>query len=396
MKVNKHLKEWMKIVSSRFPNLSLPQLSGLSTWSFGMVMTKSSSLTKVSSFIAKLNNEKYYTVRQRLKEWYQEASAKSGKKRANIVVKDCFYYLLKWVIDLLGNSCKELPLAMDATTLKQNFTVLSIHVLYHGCAIPIAWKIVKATEAGSWRPHWEELFNSIKNVVPPDWNVIVCADRGLYADWLFDVITQLGWHPFLRINHQGKFRERNSKNWQLLSQLLPSPQSRWSGKVTCFKSNPIECTLLAWWDENYQDPWLIVTDLDPESADIRWYGFRCWIECSYRDIKSDGWDWNRTRITSPQRAERQWLAMAVALLWTITLDEPLVSDEEPNSDEKIVSTHTSNSSQSHNTPQRKLSCFINGLLNLLAQLLNGLPLTIGTLEPLPFNDFSLSFYPDSS
>ena len=75
MKVNQHLKEWMKIVSSRFPNLSLPQVLGLSTWSFGIVMTKSSSLTKVSSFIAKLNDEKYYTVRQRLKEWYQEASA---------------------------------------------------------------------------------------------------------------------------------------------------------------------------------------------------------------------------------------------------------------------------------------------------------------------------------
>ncbi len=49
---------------------------------------------------------------------------------------------------------------------------------------------------------------------------------------------------------------------------IPSPQSRWSGKVTCFKSNPVECTLLARWDENYQDPWLIVTDLEPEDADI--------------------------------------------------------------------------------------------------------------------------------
>jgi hypothetical protein len=40
---NKHLKEWAKIVSDHFPHLSLPEVAGLATWSFGMVMTSSSS-----------------------------------------------------------------------------------------------------------------------------------------------------------------------------------------------------------------------------------------------------------------------------------------------------------------------------------------------------------------
>ena len=41
---------------------------------------------------------------------------------------------------------------------------------------------------------------------PHDWTVIVLADRGLYAPWLFRRITRLGWHPFLRINTGGSFR----------------------------------------------------------------------------------------------------------------------------------------------------------------------------------------------
>ena len=45
MKLNQHLKDWKQIVSQKFPSLSLPQVSGLATWSFGMVMTQSSSLT---------------------------------------------------------------------------------------------------------------------------------------------------------------------------------------------------------------------------------------------------------------------------------------------------------------------------------------------------------------
>ena len=43
---NQYLKEWSKIVSSHFPNLSLPEMAGLATWSFGIVMTGSSSLTR--------------------------------------------------------------------------------------------------------------------------------------------------------------------------------------------------------------------------------------------------------------------------------------------------------------------------------------------------------------
>jgi hypothetical protein len=33
--------------------------------------------------------------------------------------------------------------------------------------------------------------------------VIVLADRGLYAKWLFEAIVELNWHPFLRVNTQG-------------------------------------------------------------------------------------------------------------------------------------------------------------------------------------------------
>ncbi|HWE62694.1 MAG TPA: hypothetical protein VHB98_13350 [Chloroflexota bacterium] len=45
--------------------------------------------------------------------------------------------------------------------------------------------------------------HSLRQAVPPDWEVIVLADRGLYARGLFGRIVRLGWHPFLRINRGG-------------------------------------------------------------------------------------------------------------------------------------------------------------------------------------------------
>ena len=77
MKINQHLKDWKQIVSSKFPDLSLPQVNGLATWrtshvaeetsatvslSFGMVMTQSSSLSKVSSLITKIDREQENTL----------------------------------------------------------------------------------------------------------------------------------------------------------------------------------------------------------------------------------------------------------------------------------------------------------------------------------------------
>ena len=374
MKKNKYLWEWMKIVSKNMSHLSLPQVSGLATWSFGMVMTQSSSISRVSELIAKLNNEKSNTVRQRLKEWYQEKEAKKGKKRTELIVSDCFVPLLKWIISLLPSENKQLPLAIDATNIKQVFTVLSLNVLYQGCSIPIAWKIVIGTEKGSWKPYWRELLKTFKSVIPSDWLVIVTADRGLYARWLFEEIVNIGWHPFLRINHQGTYQLKNHKSWFPLNKII-SIDDLFSQKVTCFKTNPLQCTLLGQWKKNYQAPWLIVTDLEPKEANIAWYGFRSWIESGYRDFKSDGWLWHNTRLLNPNRAERLWLAMAVATLWVISQgDNNQVSPYESISPNNQVRFYP------RFKPTNNLSCFLNGLLNIVVNFLQGHTITLFPLS----------------
>lgn len=396
MKINPHLLEWKQIVSYRFPHLSLPQISGLATWSFGMVMTKSSSLTKVSHLIAQINTESENTVRQRLKEWYKEgaAKAKPGSKRVSLEVKKCFGCLLQWIVELQPQSNQELAIALDATSIGQNFTVLSVHVVHRSCGVPVAWKVVKATQKGSWKPYWKEVLSSLKQIVPAHWKVVVSADRGLYADWLYAQIVQLGWHPFLRINHQGHYRTNSGSPWLPLSSVVPTTGMNWSGSISCFKSKTIECTLLARWDEGYSDPWLIVTDLKSTDADVAWYGWRNWIECSYRDLKSDGWQWHKTRLTDPARAERHWLAMAVATLWMVTIgaqEDALITNR--NSTGQLESEADANTATSST---RQISCFLQGLLTTIGRLLQGQSITSGLLYPLPPNHFPPLVVSDSS
>jgi hypothetical protein len=269
---NKHLKDWSCIVSKQMPHLSIPQAIGLATWSWRVVMTKSSSLTQVSHLIAQLNGEKPNTVRQRLKEWYQEAPAKKGLHRRDLDVSSCFAPLLLWVLSLLPKNVEDIALALDATSIGDKFTVLSMNILLGGSGIPVAWYIVGATEPGSWKPHWQKLISQVQGVIPANFRVIVAADRGLYADWLYQLIESVGWHPFLRINHQGTYRLPSQQTWQPLAHLVRQGGQSWSGEVLCFKTNPLSCTVLARWDLDYKDPWLILTDLKPEDANVLWYG----------------------------------------------------------------------------------------------------------------------------
>ena len=124
------------------------------------------------------------------------------------------------------------------------------------------------------------------------------------------------------------------------------------------------------WDESYQDPWLIVTDLAPTQADALWYGLQAWTECGYRDLKSDGWQWHKTRLIDPRRAERHWLALAVATLWIVTFGGESDAHPPDNLFEQLPANHVSKNRPRRLNPPRQISCFLRGLLTTFADLLN--------------------------
>jgi DNA-directed RNA polymerase specialized sigma24 family protein len=80
----------------------------------------------------------YDHLRQCAREFYKDAAHKSGAQRRELDITPCFAALLRWIVRLWTLPHKCLALALDATTLKQRFTVLSISVLYQHRAIPVA------------------------------------------------------------------------------------------------------------------------------------------------------------------------------------------------------------------------------------------------------------------
>lgn len=317
------LSEWTTCVSSNLPHLTKPQATVLAWWSFGIAVTRSCGRLTVATFLALLLGRKVATVEQRLYEWCIEAPRKAGTQRQSLAVTTCFVPFLAWIIRLWQGT--QLALTLDATTLNDRFVVLSVSVVYRGIGIPVAWTVLRAGRKQAWRREWLRMLRLVRPAIPPTWTVLVLADRGLYARWLFRRIVRLQWIPFLRINTGAKFRPTGQAQWFWLRDLLSANGGGWQGTGTCFKdrSSHLPCTLLAWWDDRYTDPWFVITTLEPRHADIAWYGLRAWCEQGFKCTKRGGWQWQQTQMTDPDRAARLWLALAVAMLWMVSLGTDL-------------------------------------------------------------------------
>jgi hypothetical protein len=184
------LSQWITTVSTNMPHLSKPQATVLALWSFGIACTRSCGRDTVATFLALLLNQKVANLDQRLYEWCLDAADKTGTKRVDIAVTACFVPLLAWIVRLWSGT--RLALTIDATSLGDRFVVLAICAVYRGCAIPVTWTILPAGQKRAWRREWLRMLRLLRPAIPRDWTILVLADRGLYARWLFRRIVRLG------------------------------------------------------------------------------------------------------------------------------------------------------------------------------------------------------------
>jgi hypothetical protein len=403
------LDRWTDEVAERLPSLSRPEAKGLALWSIGIVLARSSSLHQVVLALVCWLSFNPSSLRRRLQEWYREASAKKGHgsgawgvQRRDFDPNAVSADLLAWILQDWPN--QQIVFALDPTNFGDRFTVLNISVLYKGCAIPVIWTVVEGGEPGAWEPHWERMLKILGTRVPAGWQVLVLTDRGMYSPSLFACLVNLHFHPFLRIRAQGFYRLVGSQKWLDLKDLCPPIGETKAFKAEVFKNEAgrLSCTLVAFQGEGYAEPWLIVTDLEPEVAKASWYGLRGWIEQGYKRVKGGGWNLPHTRITDCKRLERLWLAVAVATMWVLMVggeaevdtqkgeatgeenateeQTPCLPDLSQEEEQAKASDETGTA-----TPVRTWSVFSRGWNELRNALAVGL-LVLGSWHPEPWPD----------
>jgi len=327
------IAEMQKEVGRLLPGLSRAQANVLGEMVFAMLMVDGCGITRMCSYLSALLGQAAPTLRQKYREMYYEKEAKAGVKqgrckRRELVVEDLFADLLRGVLsDWQGPTT--LMLALDASTLSDRLTVLSISVLYRGCGIRVAWTILPGSGQGSWRPHWERMLRLLAQAVPAQWQVLVMADRGLYAAWLFDAIQAQGWHPFLRVKQGLSFQAQGEATFRAIGTRVKRLGREWKGPGSWSeKGEQRHGTGLVRWERGYEEPICVVSDLPASEAKTAWYQLRFWIEDDYKDGKRGWFHWEHSKMTNPERASRLWLVLAIAMHKAVLVGGALEAQEQ--------------------------------------------------------------------
>jgi hypothetical protein len=90
------------------------------------------------------------------------------------------------------------------------------------------------------------------------------------------------------------------------------------------KAGWLPATVHLIWRAGYAEPWCLITS--DSTLPGYTYAFRFWQEAGFRDLKSDGWQWQASHIFTPDHADRLLLVMALAYALTLTAGSLAVSD----------------------------------------------------------------------
>lgn len=99
-------------------------------------------------------------------------------------------------------------------------------------------------------------------------------------------------------------------------------------KVTTDPSASYRCNLAAIWDQDQEEPWLLITNLTNLEQVRQIYHERFWIEEMFSDTKSRGLNLEETRLKHPDRLERLLVAVTIAYLWIMEVGALVVQRDQ--------------------------------------------------------------------
>ena len=295
--------QWQSQIACILPQLGYWQTFMVAAYSLGMVVVRHSSASRVAEGLGWLGKPE--SVRRRLERLVaNERLNWQGNCQA-------------WSRFVLAQLPATHPvLLVDETTLGKHLRVMVVGIAYQSCCVPLVfWAYVKMpcgqVDLSRTLLRW------IDAVLPVGCQPLLQADRGIgTSPDLIRVVEQLGWHYLFRVQNETRCCTRAGHD-RPLHQLVKRGEC-WRGTGVVFKkAGWLSATVLVIWQQRYDQAWCLVTNA-PYVSEFT-YALRYWQEAAFRDLKSDGWQWQTSRVWTPAHAHVLLLVMTLAYAYTLTL-----------------------------------------------------------------------------
>jgi hypothetical protein len=216
-----------------------------------------------------------------------------------------------WTRQILATlQLPQVQLLVDETKLSRHLNVMVVGVCVEGGCIPLAWRCYSPS---SYPPEGQVglITGLLQRVIPhcPGERPWVLADRGIgTSPALIRAVEGLPARVFFRV--QGTVRFRDAQGTETALQQRAVQGQRWQAYGEVFKKHGwLRLHAGTLWKTGYAQPWCLVSS---EAAELADYGLRFQQEVSFRDLKSDGFGWQRSHVWLPAHAERLLLVLTLA------------------------------------------------------------------------------------
>lgn len=305
------LYQWIELIQTQFYNLGKWQAIGLAIYSYGVVLAGHCQGSKVAEALGSFG--RLTNLERRFRRWLNNRQ---------IDLEACFQVWSFWVWKSLD--VPRATLLVDETKIADRIAVMMVSVAYEGRAIPLVWKCYRANSAADYPQQGQVLMiwgllARIAEALPANSRPIVQMDRGLgHSSAMLKALATLPITFQVRVKKNASFISRRGHRCLLQDLIKPGEQVTCHGILfpasNVYKQVTVTVHLI--WEVGQKEPWCLVTNGKQVKGAV--YALRMWQEESFRDLKSGGWQWHCTYVTSPDHAQHLLLVLALAYAWMLT------------------------------------------------------------------------------
>lgn len=310
----KLLYQWEELLAAHLPGLNSWQRANVALFSYGIIEAENCQQEAVARHVSEAEQ-----VESTMRRWRRLLSNQA------LDVERVSEEWTSWVLSKLGT--EDVTLLVDETKVHDRIGAMVVGVAWEGRCIPLVWRVYGANSAAAYPPEGqvkmiEGLLQRVKKSVKQPLNVLLLADRGIgTSPELCRAVEALGWRYLFRVTCQTKI-VTETKDYTIAQQVQAG--EIWAMSGTVFKQRGrIPAHARALWEVGYDEPWALVTN--DERLTGHEYARRNWQEQSFRDLKSGGWQWGKSRIRVAEHADRLLLLLSLAYGWTVALGSQAVA-----------------------------------------------------------------------
>jgi hypothetical protein len=228
------------------------------------------------------------------------------------------------LLDLRG---QKLYLALDGSSLWDEFVIVRLALVYRGRALPISWVVLQQKSTTVAFEKYKHILKEAATILPKGCSVILLADRGFDDNALFCAVRDLGWGFRIRLK-KSILVQRLNKPSTNVGRLMPAKggalflhkvwiTERWFG--------PVYLALAHAQTPNGYEEWAILSDDPTDLHTFDEYGLRFDIEEDFLDDKSAGFQLESGEIRNAEALSRLGLILAAATLYLVSTRTAVVT-----------------------------------------------------------------------